>query len=296
MGMVCMFRFVFTVPPSAVLRGGFFDVRAGRYPHPRICRKFTREGGAVSARHTQGSDHPLPGAPRPGGWAHRPARQTSPEQSGKHPPARWTLPEQSGEAPPARTSPEQSRKVLCPGGLSQSKAEKCAARRTSPEQSRKVCPAAVLGGGSVCPPGRQKPPARRKKNRVFSRPLRACIRKRGLLFRKKTVDFSARQSDGCTRRAGNRPEGTAGPGGRSRRREKGDPHENPDLRHRDRDEPHHPPAGRAGGRGNPRRRSDLPACGRRVRRLGGHRAGRAAVEAGQRREHRRGRATKAQSL
>lgn len=154
-------------------------------PTPRICRKFTREGGAVSARHTQGSDHPLPGTPRPGGWAHRPARQTSAEQSGKHPPARWTLPEQSGEAPPARTSPEQSRKVLCSGGLFQSKAEKCAARRTFAEQSRKVCPAAVPGGGSVCPPGRRKTARPAKKKRVFFRPLRACIRKRGLLFRKK---------------------------------------------------------------------------------------------------------------
>ena len=27
-------------------------------PTPRICRKFTREGGAVSARHTQGSAPP----------------------------------------------------------------------------------------------------------------------------------------------------------------------------------------------------------------------------------------------
>ena len=199
-----MFRFVFTVPPSAVLRGGFFDVRAGRYPHPRICRKFTREGGAVSARHTQGSDHPLPGTPRPGGWAHRPARRLRQSKAEKCA-ARRTSSRQSGEAPPARTSPEQSRKVLCPGGLFQSKAEKCAARRTFAEQSRKVCPAAVPGGGSVCPPGRRKTARPAKKNRVFFRPLRACIRKRGLLFRKKTVDFSARQSDGCTRRAGNRP-------------------------------------------------------------------------------------------
>ena len=99
--------------------------------------------------------------------------------------ARRTSSRQSGEAPPARTSPEQSRKVLCPGGLFQSKAEKCAARRTFAEQSRKVCPAAVPGGGSVCPPGRQKTARPAKKNRFFFRPLRACIRKRGLLFRKK---------------------------------------------------------------------------------------------------------------
>ena len=115
------------------------------------------------------------------------------------------------------------RRSVPPAGLLHGKAEKCAARRTFAEQSRKVCPAAVPGGGSVCPPGRRKTARPAKKNRVFFRPLRACIRKRGLLFRKKTVDFSARQSDGCTRRAGNRPEGTAGPGRRSRRREKGDP-------------------------------------------------------------------------
>ena len=57
--------------------------------------------------------------------------------------------------------------------------------RTFAEQSRKVCPAAVPGGGSVCPPGRQKTARPAKKNRVFFWPLRACIRKRGLLFRKK---------------------------------------------------------------------------------------------------------------
>ena len=99
--------------------------------------------------------------------------------------ARRTSSRESGEAPPARTSPEQSRKVLCPGGLFQSKAEKCAARRTFAEQSRKVCPAAAPGGGSVCPPGRRKTARPAKKKPGFFRPLRACIRKRGLLFRKK---------------------------------------------------------------------------------------------------------------
>ena len=127
---------------------------------------------------------PSPGTPRPGGWAHRPARQLRQSKVEKCA-ARRTSSRQSGEAPPARTSPEQSLKVLCPGGLFQSKAEKCAARRTFEEQSRKVCPAAVPGGGSVCPPGRRKTARPAKKNRFFSRPLRACIRKRGLLFRKK---------------------------------------------------------------------------------------------------------------
>ena len=86
-----------------------------------------------------------------------------------------------------------------PPGLHQSKVGKSCARvdfsrakrrsvppaRTFAEQSRKVCPAAVPGGGSVCPPGRRKTARPAKKNRVFFRPLRACIRKRGLLFRKK---------------------------------------------------------------------------------------------------------------
>ena len=68
----------------------------------------------------------------------------------------------------------------------------------------RVCPGGVPAGfRAAVPGGRCTRPA--KKNRVFFRPLRACIRKRGLLFRKKTVDFSARQSDGCTHRAGNRP-------------------------------------------------------------------------------------------
>ena len=112
----------------------------------------------------------------PGDFARAKRRSVPPAQTSSR---------QSGEVPPARTSPEQSRKVLCPGGLFRSKAEKCAARRTFAEQSRKVCPAAVPGGGSVCPPGRRKTARPAKKNRVFFRPLRACIRKRGLLFRKK---------------------------------------------------------------------------------------------------------------
>lgn len=89
-----------------------------------------------------------------------------------------------------------------PPGLHQSKVGKSCARVYFPRVKRRSVPpaglsqskvrrAAVPGGGSVCPPGRQKPPARRKKpparrkKPVFFRPLRACIRKRGLLFRKK---------------------------------------------------------------------------------------------------------------
>ena len=77
-----------------------------------------------------------------------------------------------------------------PPGLHQSKVGKCARRR-------------FRAAGRCARPGGKNRPA--KKNRGFFRPLRACIRKRGLLFRKKTVDFSARQSDGCTHQAGNRP-------------------------------------------------------------------------------------------
>jgi hypothetical protein len=169
MGMVCMFRFVFTVPPSAVLRGGFFDVRAGRYPHPRICRKFTREGGAVSARHTQGSDHPLPGTPRPGGWAHRPARRLRQSKVEKCA-ARRTSSRQSGEAPPGRLHqskvgkscarvdfPRAKRRSVPPAGLSQSKVGKCARRR-------------FRAAGRCARPGGKKPPARRKKTGFFSGP------------------------------------------------------------------------------------------------------------------------------
>ena len=64
------------------------------------------------------------------------------------------------------------RRSAPPAGLSQSKVGKCARRR-------------FRAAGRCARPGGEKPPARRKKNRVFSRPLRACIRKRGLLFRKK---------------------------------------------------------------------------------------------------------------
>ena len=64
------------------------------------------------------------------------------------------------------------RRSVPPVGLSQSKVGKCARRR-------------FRAAGRCARPGGEKPPARRKKNRVFFRPLRACIRKRGLLFRKK---------------------------------------------------------------------------------------------------------------
>ena len=112
-----------------------------------------------------------------------------------------------------------------PGDFCQSKVEKCAARPdfftakrrsaarpdftraksespvpgwTFPEQSGEVCrppdfrrakSESVPGGGSgrrVGVPARaakNRPPG--EKNRFFFRPLRACIRKRGLLFRKK---------------------------------------------------------------------------------------------------------------
>lgn len=64
------------------------------------------------------------------------------------------------------------RRSVPPAGLSQSKVGKCARRR-------------FRAAGRCARPGGEKPPARRKKNRVFFRPLCACIRKRGLLFRKK---------------------------------------------------------------------------------------------------------------
>ena len=64
------------------------------------------------------------------------------------------------------------RRSVPPAGLSQSKVGKCARRR-------------FRAAGRCARPGGEKPPARRKKNRVFFWPLRACIRKRGLLFRKK---------------------------------------------------------------------------------------------------------------
>lgn len=144
----------------------------------------SRVRGARSPPGTHGDlTTPWVGTPRPGGGHTDPPGDFA--RAKRRSVARRTSSRESGAAPPARTSPEQSRKVLCPGGLFQSKAEKCAARRTFAEQSRKVCPAAVPGGGSVCPPGRQKIARPAKKNRVFSRPLRACIRKRGLLFRKK---------------------------------------------------------------------------------------------------------------
>lgn len=96
------------------------------------------------------------------------------------PVGRWTFPEQSGE-------------VCRPPDFTRAKSESPVPGWTFAGQS-----------GEVCPPG--------KKNRVFSvffRALRACISgRKPAFFAKKTVDFSARQSDVCPRRAGNRPKGT----------------------------------------------------------------------------------------
>lgn len=113
--------------------------------------------------------------------------------------------------PPARLQQSKAGNTHQPGGLCRSKAEKRGrpdfrrAKSESPlpgwtfsEQSGEVCrppdfrrakSESVPGGGS----GRRVGvPARAAKNRppgekkpVFFRPLRACIRKRGLLFRKK---------------------------------------------------------------------------------------------------------------
>ena len=75
--------------------------------------------------------------------------------------ARRTSSRESGEAPPARTSPEQS---------------------------RKVCPAAVPGGGSVCPPGRQKPPGEKKPG-FFPAPTRMYKEARPPFSQKKPLTF-----------------------------------------------------------------------------------------------------------
>lgn len=122
----------------------------------------SRVRGARSPPGTHGDlTTPSPGTPRPGGWAHRPARRLRQSKVEKCA-ARRTSSRQSGEAPSARTSPEQS---------------------------RKVCPAAVPGGGSVCPPGRQKPPARRKKPGFFPAPTRMYKEARPPFSQKKPLTF-----------------------------------------------------------------------------------------------------------
>ncbi len=144
---------------------------------------------------------PLPGTPRPGGWAHRPARRLRQSKVEKCA-ARRTSSRQSGEAPPGGLHQSKVRKSCArvdfsrakrrsvpPAGLHQSKVEKSCARanfsrakrrsvpsRASPEQSPKAEP----GGGCA---------RRAKKTRFsenfFSPPTRIYKRKRGLLFRKK---------------------------------------------------------------------------------------------------------------
>ena len=165
----------------------FFVPGVGRYPHPRICRKFTREGGAVSARHTQGSDHPLPGTPRPGGGkTHQPGGLCQ-SKVGNTQRLGGISSEQSEEAPPGlhQSKVEKSCgwvdfsrakwRSVPSAGLSQSKVGKCARWALLHGKAQKR-----FSGRR-----RQKTARPAKKNRVFFRPLRACIRKRGLLFPKK---------------------------------------------------------------------------------------------------------------
>lgn len=88
--------------------------------------------------------------------------------------------------PPAQTSSRQSGEVP--------------PARTSPEQSRKVCPAAVPGGGSVCPPGRQKPPGEKKPG-FFPAPTRMYKEARPPFSQKKPLTFRpGRVMDVRTRR------------------------------------------------------------------------------------------------
>lgn len=191
-------------------------VRGARSPPGTHRDLTTPSSGTVGRRRC------APAAGRPSGGSVCPARVTSPEQS--------------GEAPHARTSPEQSRKVLCPGGLSQGKAEKCAARRTSPEQSGKVCPGGSPGGvpaagfrAAVCPPG--------QKNGFFSVFFPALTR----MYKEARPSFSEKKK--LTFRPGRVMYVSAGlettqkahPGGWEKPPpgERSTPHENPDLRHRD---------------------------------------------------------------
>ena len=105
-----------------------------------------------------------------------------------------TSPEQSGEVCRPPDFFTAKRRSAARPDFTRAKSESPVPGWTFPEQSGEVCRApdfrrakseSVPGGGSVCPPGRQKTARPTKKKRVFSRPLRACIRRRGLLFRKK---------------------------------------------------------------------------------------------------------------
>lgn len=166
-------------------------------PTPRICRKFTREGGAVSARHTRGSDHPLGGHTETQRRAHRPARRL--RQSKAVNCARPRL--LHGKAEKRR-----------PADFTRAKSESPVPGWTFPEQSPKVCRPVTFPeqSGKVCPPGlhqskvRKRKPggrcARRAKKpgfpKTFFRRLRAYISgSAASFFAKKELDFFARRSD-----------------------------------------------------------------------------------------------------
>ena len=118
-------------PTSSRRKGGLF--LGPQYPRGPICRKFTREWGAVPARHTQGLRSPFPlhqskVRKQPGGtagphfcrakWKSPPDRRTFAEKSpfahraaglfqskvGKslRPPGWWTFAGQSAKVCPAR--------------------------------------------------------------------------------------------------------------------------------------------------------------------------------------------------
>ena len=140
-------------------------------PTPEFVGNSRVRGARSPPRTPRDPTTPLPGTPRPGGWAHRPARRLRQSKVEKCA-ARRTSSRQSGEAPPGGLHQSKVRKSCArvdfsrakrrsvpPAGLSQSKVGKCARRRF-----RAAGRCARLGG--------KKSPARRKKTGFFPAPTR----------------------------------------------------------------------------------------------------------------------------
>jgi len=119
-------------------------------PPPGYCRTFPFLWGAVAARHTKGFDHPLPVCP--GGRRRKPTRPQDfcPVKSGK-PSGLVDFRRTKRKSPvPGWTFAERSQKVLCLGGLLQSKVRKTQwSTGTFAERSSKVLWVAGLLNGKA---------------------------------------------------------------------------------------------------------------------------------------------------
>ena len=163
-----------------------------RYPRVPICRNFAREGGAVSARHTQGLRSPFP------------LQQSKVRKCARRPGR--TFAEQSAEVWPGGTFARRSGKVHPAAGLLHGKAQKCARRQ--PRNFRTAKRESVPGPGFFRPVFFARFFAAVGPGKKASYKREAAYRKRRKNYVASYLDFRPPRSDLCA--AG--PENGLGPG------------------------------------------------------------------------------------